>query len=87
MINLSKSGISTDTYSPVTRFKMNNPVPQGQVRDAFMYDDKVVFATAPKSNLMPEVRDLFQMGVLDYASLMLNLERIPGVTIHTVRLS
>lgn len=74
-------------YSPITQFKMNNPIPEGQVRDAFQYTDKVVYATAPPSNLMADVRDLFQMGVLDYGNLMLNLERVPGITCATIAIN
>jgi hypothetical protein len=61
MINLSKSGISTDTFD---------------------YGTRRVVVTAPKSIVMDEVRDLYEMGVLGYHSLMLNLERVPGANIQ-----
>lgn len=89
MINLSKSGISTDTYSPITQFKMNNPIPDGHFRDAFQFRDKVVYATAPLASRfkMNAVREDFEMGIFDYNTLMLNLERVPGVTCATIELS
>ena len=76
-------------YSTITQFKMNNPIPEGQVRDAFQYDDKVVYATAPIASRfkLNAVRVDFDLGIFDYNSLMLNLERVPGITCATIAIN
>jgi hypothetical protein len=68
---------------------MNNPIPEGQVRDAFQYDDKVVYATAPIASRfkLNAVRVDFDLGIFDYNSLMLNLERVPGITCATIAIN
>lgn len=76
-------------YSPITQFKMNNPIPEGQFREAFQYDDKVVYATAPIASRFKvnAVRVDFDLGIFDYNTLMLNLERVPGVTCATIAIN
>ena len=78
----------TIMYSPITQFKMSNPIPPGEFRVAFQYKTRIVYATAPIASRfkMNAVRIDFDMGIFDYNSLMFNLERVPGVTCTTIDL-
>lgn len=78
----------TMMYSPITQFKMSNPIPPGEFRVAFQYETRLVYATAPLASKpkMDEVRENFDMGLFDYNTLMLNLEHVKGVTCATIDL-